>query len=341
MDSKERLLSVLNGNEADRVPCICPGGMMNMVITELMNECGIMWPEAHTDEEQMAKLSAAVYDYGMFENYGVPFCMTIEAESMGAKVDMGSKKYEPHVVEYVMNTVSDYNQLNILDISSGRAKVTADAISILKSKESSVPIIGNLSGPISVASSLMDPVVYYKELKKKKEDASKFMEFVTNQIIEFGKSQVKAGADIVAISDPSGTGEILGPVYFEEYAVKYINMLIDGIREVNKDIPIIVHICGQMHSVYPQLKELKADAFSFDAIVNIKEVREHMDGKILMGNVSSFALETANEDKISTMTKNVINNGIDIVSPACGLGTQSSMKNIQAMLKTVKGEYIV
>lgn len=337
MNSRERLLSVLNGKKVDRVPCICPGGMMNMVITELMNECGIMWPEAHTDEEQMAKLSMAVYDYRMFENYGVPFCMTIEAESMGAKVDMGSTKYEPHVVEYVMNTVSEYNQLCSLDINSGRAKVTIDAISILKSKNNSVPIIGNLTGPISVASSLMDPVVYYKELRKKKEDANQFMEFVTNQIIEFGKAQVKAGADVIAISDPSGTGEILGPVYFEEYAVKYINMLIAGIREANKDIPVIVHICGQMHSVYSQLKELNADAFSFDAIVNIKEVREHMDGKVLMGNISSFALETANEDKINTMTKNAINSGIDIVSPACGLGTQSSMKNIQAMLKTVKG----
>lgn len=266
--------------------------------------------------------------------------MTIEAEGMGVKVDMGSTKYEPHVVEYVINSVSKYNQLESLDINSGRAKVTIDAISILESKENSVPIIGNLSGPISVASSIMDPVVYYKELRKKKDDANKFMEFVTNQIIEFGKAQVKAGADVIAISDPSGTGEILGPAYFEEYAVKYINMLIDGIREADKDIPIIVHICGQMHSVYSQLSKLKADAFSFDAIVNIKEVREHMDERILMGNVSSFALETANEDKISTMTKIAINNGIDIVSPACGLGTQSSMKNIQAMLKTVKGEFV-
>lgn len=338
MDSKERLLSVLRGKKVDRVPCICPGGMMNMVITELMNECGVKWPEAHTDGEQMAELSMAVYDYGMFENYGVPFCMTIEVESMGAKVDLGSTKYEPRVIEYVINTVSEYNQLYALDINSGRARVTIDAISILKSNSNTVPIIGNLSGPISVASSLMDPVIYYKELRKKKEDAHRFMEFVTNQIIEFGKAQIKAGADVIVISDPSGTGEILGPVYFEEYAVKYINMLIDGIREDNKDIPIIVHICGQMHSVYPQLKKLHADAFSFDAIVNIKEVREHMGERILMGNISSFTLETANEDKISTMTKNAISSGIDIVSPACGLGTQSPMKNIQAMLKTVKGK---
>ena len=339
MDAKERLLSVLKGNKTDRVPCICPGGMMNMVITELMTKTGIMWPEAHMDSKQMADLAESVYDYGMFENYGVPFCMTIETESLGAKVDMGSTKFEPRVVEYVIDSVSEYNKLKRLDMNSGRAKTTKDAISILKERGKGVPIIGNLSGPISVASSIMEPVAYYKELRRKKEDAHEFMEFVTDQIIEFGKAQVEAGADIIAISDPSGTGEILGPVYFEEYAIKYINMLIDGIREADKDIPIIVHICGQMHAVYSGIKKLNADAFSFDAVVNIKEIREHMEGRILMGNVSSFALETSNEDKISTMTKNAINSGIDILSPACGLGTQSSMKNIQVMLKTAKGEF--
>lgn len=340
MNSKERLLNTLKGSSVDRVPCICPGGMMNMVITELMHKTGIMWPDAHLDGQKMADLAAGVYENGMFENYGVPFCMTIEVESIGgSKIDMGDDKFEPHVVDYVIASASEYEKLGKLDVNSGRAKVTVDAVKLLREKDDGVPIIGNLSGPISVASSLMDPVVYYKELRRKKEDAHEFMKFVTNQIIEFGQAQIKAGADVIAISDPSGTGEILGPVYFEEYAVKYINMLIDGIREADKDIPIIVHICGQMHAVYSGIKKLNADAFSFDAVVNIKEIREHMEGRLLMGNVSSFALETSNEDKISTMTKNAINSGIDILSPACGLGTQSSMKNIQAMLKTAKGEY--
>lgn len=339
LNSRERLLSALKGNKVDRVPCICPGGMMNMIITELMQKAGIMWPEAHTDAKKMADLAMAVYDYGMFENYGVPFCMTIEAEGMGAGVDMGTTKFEPHVIDYIINSVSEYKDIQPLDINSGRAKVTTDAISILKAKDNGAPIVGNLSGPISVASSLMEPVTFYKELRRKRDDAHKFMRFVTNQIMKFGKAQLKAGADVIAISDPSGTGEILGPKFFEEFAVRYINLLIDGIREVNKDIPIIVHICGQMHSVYSELKNLKADVFSFDAVVNIKELKEHIEGKILMGNISSLALATATEDKIKTMTQNAINGGIDILSPACGLGTQSSMKNIQVMLKTVKGEY--
>ncbi|OLS02193.1 MtaA/CmuA family methyltransferase [Tissierella creatinophila] len=338
MNTKERLLGALKGTQLDRVPCICPGGMMNMIVTELMHKTNILWPDAHTDVDKMSELAKSVYEYGMFENYGVPFCMTVEVEGMGAEVDLGDTKFEPRVVSYVLDTVSDYNKLKQFDIKAGRAKVSTDVISRLKSNNEGVPVIGNLSGPISVASSLMEPVVFYKELRRKKEDAHKFMGYVTNQILAFGKAQVEAGADVITISDPSGTGEILGPDYFDEYAVKYLNKLIDRLHEVNKKIPIIVHICGQMHRVYPELNKIKADALSFDAIVSIKEVKEQMPDRIIMGNLSTYALEFSNKEKIKTMTKSVLNSGVNIISPACGLGTQSSLENIQAMLAAVKEE---
>ena len=88
---KERLERALRQEEVDRPPCICPGGMMNMITTDLMDACGVTWPEAHTDAQMMADLALASYQHGCFENVGVPFCMTIEAEELGAKVTLGSK----------------------------------------------------------------------------------------------------------------------------------------------------------------------------------------------------------------------------------------------------------
>ena len=85
LTEKERLDRALHHEEVDRPPCICPGGMMNMVTTDLMDISGITWPEAHTDAEMMAKLALASYEQGCFENVGVPFCMTVEAEAMGAE----------------------------------------------------------------------------------------------------------------------------------------------------------------------------------------------------------------------------------------------------------------
>ncbi len=334
LTEKERLDRALHHQEVDRPPCICPGGMMNMITTDLMDICGVTWPEAHTDAEMMAKLALASYEQGCFENVGVPFCMTVEAEAMGAEVTMGTKNFEPHVTAYAADSVKDWKKLSRADMNQGRAKVVLDAIRILKEKNLDVPIIGNLVGPISTASSVVDPVPFYKELRKCRTEAHEFMTFVTEQLIEFANAMIEAGADVIAISDPSGTGEILGPKFFEEYAVKYLNMLLDGIED--KHAGTIVHICGQMRSVYEQINKVHANALSFDAVVPMKEARANLGDRVLMGNVSTFALEFGNEERIEKLTKFCVRGGSNIISPACGLGTRSPIVNIQAILKTLK-----
>lgn len=333
---KERLQYVLDGRKTDRPPCICPGGMMNMVTSELMDAVSVYLPEAHTDAGKMAALAKAVYDQGCFENYGVPFCMTVEAEEMGAKVSMGSHIYEPHVTEYVIDSVCDYKKLPPVNPRSGRAKVVLDAIRILKEEAAQVPIIGNLTGPVSTASSLMEPVTFYKELRRKNTAAHEYMEFITDQLITFGKAQIDAGADIIAVSDPSGTGEILGPKYFKEFAVTYLNRLLTGLQDGKTGT--IVHICGQMSPVYNEVNEVKSDVLSFDSVVPIKEARQHLKDRVLMGNVSTYALEFGDPARVRMLTESCVKSGSDIISPACGLGMKSPLKNIQAILAYLKEE---
>lgn len=334
MTEKERLRKVFRHEAVDRQPCICPGGMMNMITTDLMAECGVAWPEAHTDAKMMADLALASYENGCFENVGVPFCMTVEAENLGAEVTMGSDVFEPHVTGYALDSVLDWSKLETKGVHSGRSQVVLDAIRILKEKDPDVPIIGNITGPISTASSVIEPTAFYKSLRRHKKEAHEFMTFVTEHLIDFARAQIEAGADVIAISDPSGTGEILGPKLFEEYAVKYLNMLLDGLQD--EKLGTIVHICGQMKSVYGQIDMVHSDVLSFDSVVPMREARKNLADRVLMGNVSTYTLEFGKPEKVAELTKTCAGNGSDIISPACGLGTKSPIKNIQAMLKTLK-----
>lgn len=330
---KERLEKVLNHQEVDRPPCICPGGMMNMVTEELMKLCEINFPDAHQNPQQMADLSEAVYKEGCFENYGVPFCMTVEAEEFGADIDMGSNIYEPHVINYNISSVSEWEKLEAIDFSKGRSSTVINAIKILKAKNTEVPIIGNITGPISTASSIMEPVVFYKELRKNNEKAHEYMTFITKQITEFAIKQIEAGADIIAISDPSGTGEILGPKLFDEFAVKYINQIIAEVKRLSKRS--IVHICGQMKNVYKEVNKIESDVLSFDSIVSISEAKKNLGNRLIMGNVSTYTIEFGEMQKIADMTKKCVLDGSDIISPACGLGMKSSLKNVRSMLSAL------
>ena len=330
----QRLYAALDGQKADRPPCICPGGMMNMVTVGLQDEVSVFFPEAHYDAQKMAALAKAVYDNGFFENYGVPFCMTVEAEAMGAEVTMGRKEVEPHVTGYAIDDVHDYKKVTPIDLESGRAKVVLDAIRILRGLGDDVPVVGNLVGPVSVASSVMEASRYYKQLRKEKEVSHEFMAFVTDELVKFGVAQVEAGADVIAIADPSGTGEIMGPAAFLEYAVPYIERLQKACQDAGART--IVHICGQMKAVYAEIAKISANALSFDAIVPLEEAHENLPGRVIMGNVSTFAIELKDAERVRSLTRSAIRNGSDIVSPACGLGMGSPSENVRAVLEAVK-----
>ncbi len=332
---KERLFNAIDKKDIDRPPCICPGGMMNMVTKELMQKTDAIWPDAHSNSDLMTELSRAVYTFGLFENYGVPFCMTVEAEAMGSSVNFGDMMIEPHIAEYCLKQSAEWNSLKKIDFESGRAAVVLDSIKKLKEYKDGVPIIGNLTGPVSVATSVLDPNIFYRGLKKHKEASKCLMNFISEQIALFGIKQLEAGADCITISDPSATGEILGPAAFKEFAIPYINQIIDKIKSCC-DTRIIVHICGNMNIVKNIIADIKADALSFDSMVNIKDIKKELEGHTIMGNINTYMLEFGSKEKIRTSTLKCINDGFHIISPACGLGVGTGLENISSILSTIK-----
>lgn len=306
-----------------------------MIVEEVMDMTNSPWPEAHTDARLMADLAAGIYEQGGFENYGVPFCMTVEAEAMGAPVFMGTKNNEPRVTSYPIQSAAQWRELKSIDPSCGRPGVVVEAIRRLKEKNTRVPVIANLTGPVSLASSLLEPVVYYKQLHKDPQSAHGLMAWVTENLISFGRAQLEAGADVLTISDPSGTGEILGPRMFKKFAVPYLNQIVDALKDL-ADAGIIIHICGRLKGIYQELNALNSDAISFDSISGVKQVAQNVTGKAVMGNVSTFALENSSPEKIERISKHCIHNGVNILSPACGIGPRTGIENIRAMVRAAK-----
>lgn len=307
-------------------------GMKIGSTTEMMGACSSFWPKAHVDAETMAKLAEFPYKNRLFDNIGVPFCMTVEAEAMGAKVDLGDEFTEPRVCEYAIGTVTEHNKLQPIQMDEGRRKVVLDAIRLLCQSSPDAAIIGNITGPISTASSLIDANVFYRELRKEKAAAHAALDFVTEQLIAFGKAQIEAGAEFIAIADPSGTGEILGPKLFEEYALPALNRICEELKPLCKGV--IVHICGQLRTIYPQLAKLKCSGLSVDAVVNIKELRKNLPNMAIIGNISTFALAGGNAAVIQNLCNSTIDGGVDVLAPACGLGTTSTVESISIMMKT-------
>ncbi|OIQ60868.1 uroporphyrinogen decarboxylase [Moorella thermoacetica] len=335
LTEKTRLLAVLKKQPADRPPVICPGGMMNAAVVEVVRQTGINLPEAHGDPELMAGLARAVRRLTGFENFGVPFCMTVEAEALGSAVDYGTLACEPKIAREAYNRAAAVNFREIEELlAAGRVRAVAGAVASLAAGDPDVPVLACLTGPISLAASLVDPGEFLKDLRRDRENAHRVLDYVTSFLERFALLLASSGAAAITVADPTATGEILGPSLFNEYALPYLRRVVAGVHRAG--LPVIVHICGNVNKVKSLLPALQADALSVDAMINLTKLKGEFPEQVVMGNISTYLLQNGGAAKITGFTGKLLAGGIDIIAPACGLSTSTPLANIQAMTATVK-----
>jgi [methyl-Co(III) methanol-specific corrinoid protein]:coenzyme M methyltransferase len=326
-DSRRRLEAVVHREPVDRTPFICPGGMMNMAVVDAMGTDG-EWPTAHDDAEAMAALATTAQKITGFDNIGLPFCMTIEAEGLGAEVYRGTHETEPRVSSYVMDDMTETDRLTAFDPSAGRAAVTADAVRRVAALGNDLPIVVCLTGPVSLATSLIEPLTFYRALRRAPEQAHRLLEVCTDALVDFGDVLVDAGADVLCIADPSATGELLGKAAFTDFAAPYIDDVTRHFAERGR--PTIVHVCGDATCLGETLDRLETPVVSVDSIVRLDVLRQAAPSKALMGNLSTSLLEFGRDERVADAARACARRGAEIVAPACGIGARTPAANLRA-----------
>ncbi len=337
MEPKERLARTFAGKTIDRPPVLCPGGMMTVSAGEVMARAGFSGKSAHCNPEEMAAVAGRVAGISGFENVGVPFCMTVEAESLGARVDLGDIEREPAVTRYPCATLADFAHLSPAEPERhGRLPVLLEALRLLKKKNSILPIMGNLVGPISLATSLVEPTTFFRAMRKETRTVHEILTFITDFLICLGRAQFAAGADLITVADPTATGEILGPRFFKEFSQPYLERLCQGLARAGK--PVIVHICGNVRLIAPAISNINLiAAFSFDAPVNVARLKQEMGHQVLMGNVSTSVLEKGSPELVRKIARICLARGVEILAPACGISPGTPLANIRALTGAVAG----
>ena len=309
-----------------------------MAVTEIMEASNCRWPDAHRDPHMMARLTLAANRLAGIENVGVPFCMTVEAEAMGAGIDIGSLEGEPNIAVYPMERITDIDRLSRLRPDIGRAKVCVDAVEILRREAPDAPIFANLTGPVSLATSLLEPLTFYRALINEKEAAHELMKLVVRNLLTFGSALIDAGADLVCIADPSASGELIGKRAFSEFALPYINELLDYFREKFRT-PSIVHICGRVQSLGTALSEIETECISIDSVVSIAKLKSLVPSKVAMGNVSTYMMAKGHSESVLKNGRRCLRSGAEILAPACGMSTRTPLKNIKSLSKAVLSQH--
>lgn len=208
-------------------------------------------------------------------------------EAMGLPYTMEEKKgpFFPTTVK----SESDLKKLRIADGDS--LGYVIDAIKVTKRElHNRVPLIGFAGAPWTIFCYMVEGQgsktfsVARKMLYTNPSFAHKLMDMITNSTINYLKSQVAAGANIVQVFD-SWAG-ILPSKQYEEFSLNYISKIVDAITEV----PVIVFAKGAYAS-RKAIGKTNCDVVGLDWNMDIKESRSLVGpDKILQGNLDPATL---------------------------------------------------
>jgi [methyl-Co(III) methanol-specific corrinoid protein]:coenzyme M methyltransferase len=332
---RERMMRALACKENDRPPV---AGMTTTGTMELMDYAGAAWPEVHTDAKLMTKLGLAAYPFFGLESARVPYCLSYEAEALGCEVFLGTKKSTPMVKskpyldrideDLVLPTRQEMRTL-------ARNKVILDAAKAMKAgagKE--LPTILGVTGPFTIAGHLVGTENLLLWIVTEPEKTHKIVKFAAEYERMWLQEVEKLHLDMIQMSEPSASWDMLNPEMFDEFAGPYVKRTFEGVEDTKK----ILHICGNMTPMLEQMIKTGADGLSIEEKSDPYKSVKIVNGRAaLIGNVGVVKpLLQGTPEEVRKAALRSVDAGFNIISAGCGLSALIQKENILAMVNAVK-----
>ncbi|WP_321417925.1 methylcobamide:CoM methyltransferase MtbA [uncultured Methanomethylovorans sp.] len=329
---KERLARILTGQAVDRMAAI---SVTQTGTVEQMEACGAFWPEANEDPKLMAKLGEAGHIVVGFEAVRVPFDITAEAEFFGCKIKAGTREQQPSVVGHVVKSVDDIAKLEGYSLDHGRVGIICEAIKILADKYGKdLPIIGSMIGPFSLAQHLNGDD-WFINIFTDENLGLKLMEFTTAFNIAYAKKMVENGADTMVVIDPTASYQLIGAEFYEKFVVPSHKKFVDAMNELN--VPTVLHICGDTTAGLKLMESCGVNAISIDQNVDPATAVKAVQKAIIVGNLDPVnVLWNKTPEFVKEKSKEVLDAGVALLAPGCGIVSKTPTVNLQAMVEMAK-----
>jgi [methyl-Co(III) methanol-specific corrinoid protein]:coenzyme M methyltransferase len=345
MNLKNNLLKVLSGEEVDVTPVV---SVTQIGVVEAMEKTGAFWPEAHTDAEKMAKLGSSLYELAGLECAKIPFCLTVEAEAMGCKVDLEGNDKTPEVSETPFKSGNDIT-VPADFLSSGRIPVVLEAVEKLKEEYAdNLPIIVGMTGPFTLAGHLLGVENLVRYMKTSPNEVEAALENSLDACMDYAEALSEVKPDVICVADPTAAPELIDPLQFKSVVKPRLEDLANTIKTKK-----VLHICGSTQPIIRDMASIGYDGISVEEKVDIARAKQDVEkgGKIMrvggktmsiggdssskiVGNISTTqTLFTGSPEEVKAEVKRALEAGVDIVAPGCGLAPRSPIENIKAMVE--------
>jgi uroporphyrinogen-III decarboxylase len=199
------------------------GGESGLSAAEI-RELGLAFPDAHRQKDAMKTLSLALKEKEASRFCELPFCHTLEAESMGGKINFGDETNGPRAAEYIASKIEDILALPDIDYTKGRMREALSAA--LELSQAGETVLLSVSGPLTILNALIDSKYVFRAMRKEPDLTRRVFRKIERELIRYLAEAEKRGVRIVSYADPTAGVRILGPKltewYVDEFAYPFL-----------------------------------------------------------------------------------------------------------------------
>lgn len=341
MTPRERVISAMKREELDRPPVAI---FTQAATIGQMDKVGAALPEAHKKAELMAKLGTAQADVFGFECVRAPFCLTAEAERLGCRVQVEKKDAAPMIKEHpfkfdpMMGEYDDPAAIMAPEefIKGGRPAEAIKAMDLMKkSHGAEYAIVAGNTGPFTLAGHMINTENMVFGMMMAPEEVAKWVAAVNPIVKTYTQALSDAGADVIQMSEPSASTDMLAPDMFESASGMYVK---DSLAKV-KDAFSVLHICGDTYPILDGMISTGVSGLSIEEKVDPFKAAEKVAKRAaLVGNVGSVKpLFQGTPEEVKTAALNSAKAGFSVISSGCGVATATADANMKALVDAIKG----
>lgn len=218
------------------------------------------------------------------------------------------------------------------------------AIKIVKRElDSKIPLIGFSGSPWTLAAFTIEghPNKEFFNTKRflyeQPELFHNLLKIITFSTIRYLKAQIISGADIIQIFD--SLAYLLSKKDFNTFSLSYMKIIIESLKEFNREIPVIIFAKGASHSL-SEIKKSGCDVISLDNTLSIIEALGIINNEIaIQGNLDP-AILLCKKEVIADKTNQILQEASKakgyIFNLGDGILKNTPEKNVSFLVERVK-----
>lgn len=334
MNSLERITAAVKFQNTDRTPVIA------QVFGHAATLSGIPLDNYVRDGETLAACQLkALKQYGYDAVFSV-MDVSVETEAVGSILRYRKNQY-PVIEQYAFASERDWNVFQLPDPQhAGRMPEMLKALSILRNElGNDVLIVGCVLGPFTLATQLlgMETTLYLAI-----DDPPRLeylMDFATEVVIRFGLAQLRSGAHLPIVFNPSASPAVIPPKFFREFELPRLQRVFQAFAAEDA-VANWLHIAGPAGTILPYYPQAGVHIANFDYAVTASEAASRLPSTCLDGNIRSVMFVEGSPAEVETEAVNLLrfyrNRGGFILSSGCEIPPESAPDNIVALVNSAR-----